>query len=251
MEKYFEINEQGQNIRCKMYYGKSEEINSVILYGHGFAGHKDNNAAAHFAERILTKYKGISIITFDLPCHGNDVKKKLHMDDCYTYLELVLEYVTKQLHVESIYSYATSFGAYLVLNYIRDRGNPFEKLVLRCPAVNMLDIVTNTLMDEEAHLLVSKGKSVAIGFDRKIEINQQFIDELRNLDGEEESFLDFADDILIVHGTKDEIIPVDLVREFADNNVIECTVVENADHRFQNPACMEVATKEAIRWFEL
>ena len=40
MEKYFEINKSGQNIRCKLYYGKSAGIEKAVLFVHGFTGHK-------------------------------------------------------------------------------------------------------------------------------------------------------------------------------------------------------------------
>ena len=35
MEKYFEINKSGQNIRCKLYYGKSAGIEKAVLFVHG------------------------------------------------------------------------------------------------------------------------------------------------------------------------------------------------------------------------
>ena len=56
-------------------------------------------------------------------------------------------------------------------------------------------------------------------------------------------------DILILHGTKDEVVPFQAGRAFAENNLIEFIPVENADHRFQNPACMEAATKAILEFF--
>ena len=85
MEKFFEINSSRQNIRCKLYFNKKADIEKVVLFGHGFAGHKDNSAAQKFADRILTKNKGIAVLVFNLPCHGDDVKKKLVLQDCITY----------------------------------------------------------------------------------------------------------------------------------------------------------------------
>ena len=76
MEKYFEINKSHQNIRCKLYYDKQHPIEKVVLFGHGFAGHKDNGAAQKFAKRVLSKYKGVAVLIFNLPCHGDDAKKR-------------------------------------------------------------------------------------------------------------------------------------------------------------------------------
>ena len=70
MEKYFEINKSNQNIRCKLYYSKQHPIEKVVLFGHGFAGHKDNGAAQKFADRVLSKYKGIAVLIFSLFIKG-------------------------------------------------------------------------------------------------------------------------------------------------------------------------------------
>ena len=250
MERNFEINEKGHNIRCKIYYNKLPDIKKVVIFCHGFAGHKDNSAAAKFAERVLSKYKGIAIIVFNWPCHGNDVKKKLMLSDCETYLELVIDYVKKQYQTDKIYAYATSFGGYVVLKYIAAYGNPFVKIALRCPAVAMHDVLENKVMNQEERALIQKGKNVSVGFDRKIEVNPQFLSDLQNADIRKNSYLEYADDILLIHGTKDEMVPYEIVKEFSEDQVIEMITVENADHRFQNQACMELATKAVLNFFE-
>lgn len=250
MEKYFEINKNGQNIRCKLYFSKGTDIKKIVLYSHGFAGHKDNAAAQKFAERVLNKYKGIAILIFNLPCHGDDVKKKMVLSDCITYMELVLDYINTEMGVNEIYSYATSFGGYLVLKYISEHKNPFTKIALRCPAVNMADVLTKTIMKNDELDLIAKGKPVKVGFDRKIDVNSQFLDDLKTNDIQKIDFISFADDMLILHGTKDEVVPFEVSKSFAENNVIEFITVENADHRFKNPASMELAIKSVIEFFE-
>ncbi len=249
MEKYFEINKNNQNIRCKLYYDKKHTIEKVVLFGHGFAGHKDNSAAQKFADRVLTKYKGIAVLIYNLPCHGDDVKKKMVLQDCMTYMSIVLDYIKTEFNTDKIYSYATSFGGYLVLKYIREYGNPFLKIALRCPAVNMADVLTGTIMKNDELEMILKGKNVQVGFDRKIEVNRQFLTDLEQSDIQKNDYLDYADDILILHGTKDEVVPFEAGEKFAENNLIEFIPVENADHRFQNPACMELATKKVLEFF--
>ncbi len=250
MEKFFEINKDGQNIRCKLYYKKGEPSKKVVMYCHGFAGHKDNRTAARFAERFLTKYKHIALLTFDLPCHGNDVKKKMVLQDCFLYMELVIGYIREELGAEEIDSLSASFGGYLVLKYISGHGNPFRKIVLRSPAVNMAESLTRSVLRADEAEILAKGKPVKAGFDRKIEITKSFVDDLYQNDICRVSFLDFADDILILHGEKDEIVSPETVRRFAEDNVIEYRSFENADHRFQHPDEMEKALKATIDFFE-
>ena len=96
---------------------------------------------------------------------------------------------------------------------------------------------------------VLKGKNVSIGFDRKIEISRQFLTELEESDIQKNDYTGFADDMLMLHGTKDEVISFEASQRFAANNHIEFIAVENADHRFQNPEHMELATKKVIEHF--
>ena len=47
-----------------------------------------------------------------------------------------------------------------------------------------------------------RGKYVQVGFDRKIEVNNQFLIDLEEGDIRKSDYIDFAEDILILHGTK-------------------------------------------------
>lgn len=249
MFRYFEIQSGGDLIRCKLYC--NSEIRRVVVFGHGFAGHKDNGSAEKFAHTLLTKYKDAALMTFNWPCHGDDVKKKIVLEDCGTYLAAVTDYIKTRLHVENIYAYATSFGGYLFLKYISDHGNPFRKMALRCPAVNMYDVLTKNIMKPDEYEKIQKGKPTLVGFDRKIQITRQFLSDLQEADIRQVSFLAFADDLLILHGTEDEIVPYAASRQFAENNVIAFVPVEGADHRFIDARKMAAATKTVLEFFEL
>ena len=251
MERYYDVNAQGHSIRCKLYCKDQHAVSKVVLFGHGFGGHKDNKAAQRFAERLMTKYKGIALITFNWPCHGDDVKKKMQLSDCMTYLELVLADIREKYHPEGIYAYATSFGGYLFLKYIHENGNPFEKISLRCPAVNMYDVLTRTIMKNDELDRIMKGKDVLVGFDRKIIVTKALLDDLKENDIRQRDYIEYADNILIMHGTKDEVVPIEDSKEFAENNVIDFITVENADHRFQNPNHMNLANKYTMEFFDL
>lgn len=247
MIKYFDINESGHSVKCKIYCNNMRDITKVILYGHGFGGHKDNKAAERFAETLLSKYKKSAVICFDLPCHGDDVKKKLVLDDCSTYIDILVNYVKEHLHVTAIGVYATSFGGYVFLKYLHEKGNPFSKIALRCPAVNMYEVISKNRSEEEWNQL-QKGNSIAIGFDHKINVTSSFLEDLKVHDITEWDYTDFYEDILIMHGSKDEVVPYEPVFEFADNNLIDFILVENADHRFRDHAIMGTAIKQIIEF---
>ena len=251
MHRYFEINESGHNIRCKLYFQDIKNISRMVVFCHGFGGHKDNAAAEKFANRLISKFKGTAMITFNLPCHGDDVKKKLCLEDCTTYLGLVIRHVNRQFAPRALYCYATSFGGYLTLKYISRQGNPFRKIALRCPAVNMYDSITKTIMSSEDFGKLQAKKEILVGFDRKIPVSLAFLEELRVNDIQVIDYLDYAEDILILHGTADEVVSFDASFTFAENNLIEFIPVEGADHRFRDANKMEQAMKHILNFYEL
>lgn len=250
MFRYFEINAQGNNIRCKMYFAEKGAADKAVIFCTGFAGHKDNNAANKFAEKVLSKHRDVCTVVFNWPAHGDDVKKKITLDDCMTYLDLVIREVRETYGIGTLYAYATSFGGYLLLKYISEHGSPFRKIALRCPAVSMYDVLTHTIIGSDELERIMKGKDVQVGFDRKILVTRAFLEELAANDIRTRDYLDWAEDMLILHGTKDEVVPFEDSRKFADDQLIEFIPVEKADHRFQDPVLMSLANKYVMEFFD-
>lgn len=251
MDKYFEINKGGHNIRCKIYADDLKSTEKVILFIHGFAGHKDNGTAQKLADRILSKNKNTAVLIFNLPSHGDDVKKKIVLSDCLEYIEIVLQYIKENLHTDFIFGCATSFGGYLTLKYISLHGSTFKRIVLRCPAVNMYEVLSKTIMSDDELHRIQKGKTVSVGFDRKIEVGAPFLADLQSADILTEDLSRFADDILVLHGTADEVVPFEVSKAFAQKNGFGFIAVDGADHRFQSPGWIDFTTKEIIRHYGL
>ena len=164
---------------------------------------------------------------------------------------MVLSYVKEKYHPEEISGYATSFGGYLFLKYAAEHGNPFGKLVLRCPAVRMYDVLSRHVLTEEDKSKLAHGKPVMAGFDRLVRISPEFMKSLQEHDITELDYSGMADSILILHGTKDEIIPEESVQEFAWKNGIEYIPVEKADHRFMDPKIMDLAIEYIQMFLEM
>ena len=179
------------------------------------------------------------------------MRKVLRLEDCDRYLRLVVEDLRVRFAPARLDGYATSFGGYLFLKCLSEGFSPFAKIALRCPAVCMYRVLSSAIMDEEGLRQLERGRSVPVGFDRKIAVDRIFLESLREADLTRRDFLPWADDILILHGTADEIVPFADVRQFAEDNVIDFVPVEGADHRFQHPKAMELATKEILRFLDL
>lgn len=250
-QHYFNINDAGLNIRSKIYSGGPGEVKTLVICGHGFGGHKDNRAAERFSKHVIDKNHGVAVLTYNWPCHGDDVRKTLRLSDCDAYLAAVLAWAKARYPGAKLFGYATSFGGYLFLKYISEHGDPFLKTALRCPAVPMYDVITASIMTGDDLERIKKGKPVSVGFDRKVSIDRVFLDEIREADIAKRDFLPYADDLLILHGTKDEVVPFDAVKAFAEDNVIEFEPIENADHRFQSPEKMDLAIARICAFFGL
>ena len=244
--KYHTINQNGHSIRCKLFYDDLHDIRRAVLFAHGFAGHKETKAAEKFAEAAISKRKGTLVMAFDWPCHGEDAKTKLTLSDCDAYITLCTKYLAELAGAENVSVCATSFGAYLILKYIAEHGNPFRRIALRSPAVTMYQLITQNIMNEENLRAVARGKEAQVGFDRKVRVRAEFLRELEEADITRLDYMEYSDNILILHGMKDEIVPVDTALKFADDNLIESITFEKADHRFIDQKIMSEAIAKMI-----
>lgn len=251
MEKYITINQNGVSIRSKLYCSDIRNIQSVVVFGHGFSGHKDNRAAEKLAVRIQKRHKDTALIVFNWPCHGDDASNKLRLTRCMAYLDNVIGYVKTRFCTDKIYGCATSFGGYLFLKYIAENGNPFVKLALRCPAVNMYEVLTERIMTDNDLIAINKGKPVLIGFDRKVKITKDFLAGLKENDITLADYSMIGDQTVIIHGTKDEIVSFDTVKHFSDKNGISFYPVDGADHRFSDPQKMDLAIDRILLTFSM
>ena len=250
MERYYDIPENGYSVRCKLYAGDIKAARRAVVFGHGFGGHKANRAAERFAKHMIAKHPDTAVITFNWPCHGDDMHRRLRLSDCDAYLGAVVRDARERLGITSFCGYAASFGAFLFLHYIASHENPFSRLALRCPAIDMYSVLTEHIMTEENLEDMNRGRDVMVGFDRKIRLDRTFFDEVQSEAVKDLDFTAWMDDILILHGTEDTIVPFSMAQAFADNNLIELVPIEGADHRFIDSRKMDLANAMIIRFFE-
>ena len=104
---------------------------------------------------------------------------------------------------------------------------------------------------EDDHKKLSKGKEVLAGRDRKMKISKEFLESLKTIDDEIAAFdyIDYAESILMIHGTLDDSVPIENAKEFSEKNIIELVEVEKADHRFSDPKRMDFAIQKIIDFF--
>ena len=241
MGTFFDVPLDGGRIRCVLYCADPAAVRHAVLFCHGFGGHRENRAAARYAAHELAGRKDFALVTFDWPCHGSDAHETLCLEDCTRYLRRMTEYIAERFAPETLDAYATSFGGYLTLRYISEHGSPFRRIALRAPAVNMHDALTGTILPPDDCQRLLAGEVVEAGFDRKIPVTRAFVESLGQADIRQRDFTLWADRILILHGTCDEIISPAAVTAFAERNGITLIPFEGGDHRFLNPGQMDAA----------
>ncbi len=248
-EKNFDINEEGTSIRCKiMSDGKSRSFDRVVICTHGYGSSKDVANISRFADKYLAKHGNDAVIAFDWPCHGKDCRKKLELSECMEYLSLIVKYARETLGAKTIFNYSVSFGGYLTLKYIAENGNPFAKIALRAPGLRMHDLMLKNVKESDLDKL-EKGREVEIGYERKMKVDKSLFEDLAKSDVRGYEYFDWADSMLVIHGTKDERVPIEDSKEFCESNVIEFVPVEGADHPFRNPKMMDAAIHTVIEFF--
>lgn len=248
--KYFEINFEGINVKCKIYSPDPSNIKNVIISCHGYGGSKENKASQKLAESLSYDNKNFALITFDWPCHGTDIKQKLDLEECDKYFEAVIRYVSETFLPNRLILNATSFGGYLSLKYIAYHGNPFDSIVYRCPAINMYDVLRHRILNEEDMHELNKGKNILSGFDRKMKITPKFIEDLKNNPIEDIDFSMISDKTLIMHGNNDETVSYDVVKNFSRRNNIDFITIDGADHMFKNPTKLKEAIDYSREYIE-
>lgn len=249
-EKHFDINDGGASVRCRILTeADSRTFDRIVIVTHGFGSSKDVANITRFADKYLAKNKADAVIAFDWPCHGQDGRKKLELADCMTYLTLVTDYAKETLKASKLFNYSVSFGGYLTLKYIAEIGNPFARTALRAPGIRMHDLMLNFVKDTDMDKL-KKGKEILIGFERKMKADRTLFEDLEKSDVRRYEYFDWADSMILIHGTKDEMVPIEDSIAFCENNVIEFVPVEGADHPFRNPALMDAAIHTVVEFFD-
>jgi hypothetical protein len=115
----------------------------------------------------------------------------------------------------------------------------------------MYQVLSRGIMEPADVKALERGRPVAAGFDRKVSVNKDFLKELEQSDITARDYSGVSEHILILHGTKDEVVPFTVSEKFADKNDILFIPFEDADHRFKDPVKMDLAIKNVIEFFEL
>ena len=210
-----------------------ENTTKIVVAVHGFSGDRTSTCIRMLADKL--NENSIGVVTFDWPAHGESPVDGsfLTIDNCLSDLDFICGFVKNKYPNVPISLFATSFGGYLGLLYNHLYSTEFENIILRAPAINMYNILTSTIMDENIHKSLEETGRFKFGYEREIFIEQKFLDDLEKndvfkmYDGKKNL------NYYIIHGTVDDVVPIDDSIEFCEKFGSMLYRVEGADHRFK------------------
>ena len=227
--------DNGYDISCLEW--PCENAEAVLLCLHGFAGDKYSTVIQALGERL--PQDSVRVITFDWPGHGASPVggEELRIQNCLSDLNLIVRNIRQANPELPLYLFATSFGAFLGLNYTAVHPDVFSGVILRSPALGMPETFLSFLTPEEKRMM-EDGRKINKGFERPLWLGKEFYEDLslHRLTG-----ISFPEGVagLILQGDLDDVVNPQDSYAFAQQNHFRLHVVRGADHRYKNEGDLE------------
>lgn len=248
MERSFLITGGMLEIPCRIYTPDYGETRRVVLGVHGFCGSKDDSIQSSIAEEMALF--NTATVRFDFPGHGESpmTDEQFTVENCVGVLLAAAARARREfLRIGEFCIFATGFGAYLTVLALEELteilGN--ARIVLQTPDFRMAE--TMLAMKDMTDAQYRQGGHMVYGFDRKIRIPYSFIQELRS----NMVFNSYSVPMLLIHGEKDEYLPLADVQHFRRiNDQAKLVVIPGAGHRFLGEGEWDMVLDLTRDWFE-
>ena len=221
-----------------------EGAERIVVAMHGFCGSKASRAISLL--QTIETGRGNGLVKFDWPAHGKSRAKDsdLSIKNCLNDLDTVVKHLQDKYPGKELIAFATSFGGYITMLYHAKNPGVFTQIILRSPALLFGKLLRESIVDEELKKELEETGAFTTGFDRKIRVSADLIEE-----AEENRIEDIYQDpenwdlsnVTIIHGDADEMVPYEESVEFAEKQGIDLYTVSGADHRYTGPGQLEEA----------
>lgn len=209
------------------------DVKKIILTCHGFDSSKDSSSINKIVEGFSET--DIPIISFDWAGHGNN-SEKVTVKNCVNIFKNIENKISNEYPNANIFLYGSSFGAYMILlllseNFVTNLNKKYPFIFLKSPAIKMNEIFKEKLLEEKIENYKKRGYTIKNRNKRMI-IPYEFYEELNEHKIEAQNFINSNQNIMIFHGTKDEIASIN------DSKKLECDNIKimeliGAPHSFK------------------
>lgn len=228
-------------IPAKLY--RAEDAAGTVLAVHGFAGSKESAAIEGLAGLVCRR--GLNVLTYDLPAHGerSESADQLNAERCIGEMLAVEQYI-KQNFGGDMYAFATSFGGMCLLLRLEQASDSFKRIVLRVPAVNMSTSLVKiaSMTDRGFSMEKARRQGFVICMAKEYRIPYRFYEQLLQSHCLRESKRWNDSRLFTIYAECDELVDIADTREFLRlNPEIGSVCIEGASHRMQNEAHLSKA----------
>lgn len=202
-----------------------EPGDQIIIAAHGSHSSKIDDCIWILAEEAAEK--GIQVLSFDFPQHGERVYEKdlLMPDECVRELQLMYAYAAK--HAKKISLFGCSMGAYFEL--LTFAGAAIDRAWFLSPVVDMEKLI---------HSLMAYCHVTEDEFREKVRVENDieplyypYYEYVKN-----HPITEWPHRTYILRGENDTLCTYDTVKSFADSFGCELTVQKNGEHWFHTEA---------------
>lgn len=220
IEKHVIKNSRNEDIFINVL---DKKTNDVLVVVHGFDSNKDGSTI-----KFLRNNMDVSIVSFDLPMHGES-SEELLLSNCIDDLGVVCAYIKSKFRC-SISLFGSSFGCFVILNYLRRNPNaPFKNVFLKSAAIKMDKVFRDVLIEESMESYQERGYTIK-NRNKKMVIPYKFYEELVS---NPINIKDFSNrDFYLFHGINDDTALFDDLGDFSASNFH--VVKLEANHIFDN-----------------
>ena len=247
MERYFSLSQETLRIPCRISEPDFGAPKRCILGVHGFGGSKDTEILTSLSEEM--GIFGSASVCFDFPAHGDSVmgSDALTLDNCVETLLCTARWAHNRYPDLDFCIFASGFGAYVTLIALERLEEVVGKvkLVLQTPNLRMADTLLGMVrMNEEQF---RNAQRVTLNAERKFDVTYDFYRQLR----QHQALTTYECPMLLLHGEKDEYLPMDDMVNFRRiNEDCKLVIIPGADHQFHAPGVWDMVVDLTRDWFE-
>lgn len=232
MDKMFIENVQLENSNGKTIYMNvlDKKSNDVFIAVHGFDSSKNGSFINFLMENL-----NASIVSFDLPMHGES-DEDLLLSNCILDLEVVDSYVRDRFSDCSISLVGSSFGCFVILNYLKKHPDMiYKNIFFKSAAIKMDKVFSDVLIEEDMESYKKRGYTIK-NRNKKMIIPYAFYEELVS---NKINVSDFKDrEFYLFHGVKDDTALFDDLGVSGSSNFHVIEYLD--DHSFDNSNLLNV-----------
>lgn len=239
-------NKSGKQLLGILHLPKKEGKFPLVIFCHGFGASKSRIKNVKLS-RSLAK-NDIASFRFDFEGCGDsegDLKNATLNSETED-LRSAVDFALKQKNIDKskISFIAESFGALVILSYLMRSKFPAKTLVFWAPALNQKELIKSWYTRKE----IEKWEK------QKYIIRKEKIMGIKYLkENQDKNYLSLLSEIkipiLIIHGDKDEIVPLSFSRKLTKTyKNIKLKVYPSAEHKFEDYYIQQKLIKDSVSW---